>query len=272
MEIDNAEADLSRRLRTYHLEGLSFREYLAISHIANLDTLTFEDILAHHQQIAASICSKLKILPHFERYVQQGFYPFHLETTSTVSYYERIQNVITTVIENDIPAVENIEYETLQKAKRLLALLAQMKPFTPNISSLCDALATTRNQLIRLLSLLHRAALLRLLYTERKDLKALGKPEKILFNNPNLMQALASPADTGTIRESLFAAMLSQSHAVNYPKQGDLLVDSKYTFEVGGKNKGFAQIKDIPESYVVADEIEIGFGNKIPLWLFGMLY
>ena len=116
LEIDNAEADLSRRLRTYHLEGLSFREYLAISHIANLDTLTFEDILAHHQQIAASICSKLKILPHFERYVQQGFYPFHLETTSTASYYERIQNVITTVIENDIPAVENIEYETLQKA------------------------------------------------------------------------------------------------------------------------------------------------------------
>lgn len=272
LEIDNAEADLSRRLRTYHLEGLSFREYLAISHIANLEALTIEDILAHHQQIATSICSKLKILPYFERYMQQGFYPFFLETTSTSSYYERIQNVITTVIENDIPAVENIEFETLQKAKRLLALLAQMKPFTPNISSLCDALATTRNQLIRLLSLLHRAALLRLLYIERKDLKALGKPEKILFNNPNLMQALASPADTGTIRESMFAAMLSQSHTVHYPKQGDLLVDSKYLFEIGGKNKGFNQIKDIPESYVAADEIEIGFGNKIPLWLFGMLY
>ena len=86
------------------------------------------------------------------------------------------------------------------------------------------------------------------------------------------MQALAAPADTGTIRESLFAAMLSQSYTVNYPKQGDLLVDGKYTFEVGGKNKGFGQIKDIPDSYVVADEIEIGFGNKIPLWLFGMLY
>ncbi|MBR1504161.1 MAG: AAA family ATPase [Prevotella sp.] len=272
LEIDNAEADLSRRLRTYHLEGLSFREYLTINHIANLETQTFEEILSHHQQIAASICSKLKILPHFERYVKQGFYPFFLETTSTASYYERIQYVVTTVIENDIPAVENIEYETLQKAKRLLVLLAQMKPFTPNISSLCDALGTTRNQLIRLLSLLHRAALVRLLYTERKDLKALGKPEKILFNNPNLMQALASPADIGTIRESLFAAMLSQSHTVHYPKQGDLLVDSKYIFEVGGKNKGFTQIKNIPESYVVADEIEIGFGNKIPLWLFGMLY
>ena len=272
LEIDHAEADLSRRLRTYHLEGLSFREYLAVNHIARLDPLPLDDILTRHQQIAAAITSQLKVLPHFEQYVRQGYYPFFLETSSTVSYYERVQHVITTVIENDTPAVENIEFETLQKAKRLLALLAQMKPFTPNISSLCDALSTTRNQLIRLLSLLHRAALLRLLYTEKKDLKALGKPEKILFNNPNLMQSLAHPADVGTIRESLFAAMLAQSHAIQYPKQGDLNVDGKYLFEVGGKGKGFSQIKDLPNSFVVADEIEIGFGNKIPLWMFGLLY
>lgn len=115
LEIDSAEADLSRRLRTYHLEGLSFREYLAINHVANLETLTFEDVLTHHQQIASGICSKLKILPHFERYVQQGFYPFFLETTSTASYYERIQNVVTTVIENDIPAVENISMRRFRK-------------------------------------------------------------------------------------------------------------------------------------------------------------
>ena len=272
LEINNAEADLSRRLRTYHLEGLSLREYLVITHTAQLNTLTLNDILTHHQQIAASITSKLKILPHFERYIKQGYYPFFLEATSTASYYERIQNIISTIIENDIPAVENIEYETIQKAKRLLALLAQMKPFTPNISSLCEALSTTRNQLIRLLFLLHRAALLRLLYTDRKDLKALGKPEKTLFNNPNLMQALAQPSDIGTVRESFFAAMLAQGHTINYPKQGDLLVDGQYLFEVGGKGKGFAQIKDIPDSYVVADDIEIGFGNRIPLWMFGLLY
>ena len=177
LEIDNAEADLSRRLRTYDLEGLSFREYLAINHIVQIDPLPLDDILTRHQQIAAGITSRLKVLPHFEQYVRQGYYPFFLETSSAVSYYDRIQHVITTVIENDLPAVENIEYETLQKAKRLLVLLAQMKPFTPNVSSLCESLSTTRNQLIRMLFLLHRAALLRLLYTNRKDLKALDKPE-----------------------------------------------------------------------------------------------
>ena len=147
-----------------------------------------------------------------------------------------------------------------------------MKPFTPSVASLCEALSTTRNMLIRILSLLHRAALLRLLYTDRKDLKALGKPEKILFNNPNIMQALAEPADIGTIRESFFAAMLSQNHSINYPQTGDLFVDGKYLFEIGGKKKGFSQIKDIPNSFVIADETEIGFGNKIPLWMFGLLY
>ena len=178
LEIDNAKADLSRRMRMYHLEGLSFREYLAISEITDLQAITLEDILCNHQSIASEITNKIKILPHFENYIKQGYYPFLLETSSLQSYYERIQQVITTIVENDIPAIENIEYETLRKAKRLLVLLSQMTPFTLNISSLCEALSTTRNQLIRLLALLHRSALLRLLYTDGKGLKSLGKPEK----------------------------------------------------------------------------------------------
>lgn len=30
--------------------------------------------------------------------------------------------------------------------------------------------------------------------------------------------------------------------------------------------------RDLPDSFIAADEIETGFGNKIPLWLFGFLY
>ena len=272
LEIDNAEADLSRRLRIYTLPGLSFREYLAINKIAQLPALSLEYLLAQHIQTASSITSKLKVLPHFEKYLQQGYYPFFLETTSTESYLERLQQVVTTVIENDIPAVEDIEYETLKKAKRLLVTLAKMVPFTPNMTTLCEILSTTRNQLIRLLSLLERSALIRQLTAEKKNLKAMGKPDKILFNNPNLMYALNRPADTGTVRESFFSSMLSVNHSISYPKQGDLLVDGQFLFEVGGKGKGFSQISGLPDSYVAADETEIGFGNKIPLWLFGLLY
>lgn len=272
LEIDHAEGDLSRRLRIYMLYGLSFREYLDITGTVQLPVLTLEEILSDHMQLASSITSKVKIIPLFEKYIREGYYPFFLETSSEESYFERLQQVVSTVIENDIPAVEKIEYETLQKAKRLLMILAQSTPLTPNISSLCSLLSTTRNQLIHLLSLLERAALIRQLHADNKGLKALGKPDKILFDNTNLMHALGSSADAGTVRESFFSAMMSYNHTIHYAKQGDLLVDGRHIFEVGGKGKGFAQIANLLDSYVVADNIEIGFGNKIPLWLFGFTY
>ena len=272
LEIDNAEGDLSRRLRMYTLHGLSFREYLDIAGTAHLPELSLQDILANHMQHASSITRDFKVLPHFEQFTKTGYYPFFLETSSPESYYERLQKVVSTVIENDIPAVEKIEYETLQKAKRLLMTLAQSAPYTPNIANLCALLSTTRNQLIHLLSLLERAALIRQLHADNKGLKALGKPDKILFNNTNLMYALGSTADAGTLRESFFSAMMAFNHTIQYAKQGDLQVDETHIFEVGGKKKGYSQIADLPNSYVVADNIEIGFGNKIPLWLFGLIY
>lgn len=272
LEIDHAEGDLSRRLRIYMLRGLSFREYLGITGTAQQPELTLQDLLTGHMQLASSITHSLKVLPHFEQYLRTGYYPFFLETGSEDSYYERLEQVVSTVIENDIPAVEKIEYETLLKAKRLLMVLAQSAPFTPNIANMCAALSTTRNQLIHLLSLLERAALIRLLHADNKGLKALGKPDKILFNNTNLMHALGATADVGTARESFFSAMMAHSYTIQYAKQGDLEVDGKYLFEVGGKKKRFSQIADLPDSFVVADNIEIGFGNKIPLWMFGFLY
>ena len=272
LEIDNAEGDLSRRLRMYALHGLSFRKYLDITGTAHLPVLSLSDILSGHMQLASSIAHDLKVLPHFEQYLKTGYYPFFLETGSPESYYERLQKVVSTVIENDIPAVENIEYETLQKAKRLLMILAQSAPFTPNIANMCANISTTRNQLIHLLSLLERAALIRQLHAQGKSLKAIGKPDKILLDNTNLMHALGSTADAGTARESFFSAMMSHSHTIHHALQGDLQVDEKYLFEVGGKKKGFSQIADLPDSYVVADSIETGYGNKIPLWLFGLIY
>ncbi len=272
LEINQAEGDLSRRLRIYMLHGLSFREYLEITDTAHLPLLSLQDILSDHMQLASSITSTFKVLPHFEQYMKTGYYPFFLETSSDTSYFERLQQVVSTVIENDIPAIEKIEYETLQKAKRLLMILSQSAPYTPNIANLCATLSTTRNQLIHLLSLLERAALIRQLHADNKGLKALGKPDKIIFNNTNLMHALGSTADAGTARESFFSAMMSHSHTIQYAKQGDLQVDSHYLFEVGGKNKGYSQIADLPDSYVVADDIEIGYGHKIPLWIFGLIY
>ena len=53
---------------------------------------------------------------------------------------------------------------------------------------------------------------------------------------------------------------------------GDFLVDYHITFKVGGKNKDATQIQGIEHAWLALDYIEIGTGNRIPLWLFGFLY
>lgn len=272
LEIDNAQADLSRRVRMYHLHGLSFREFLELNGVAKMPRISLDEILARHVRYASDITSQIKVLPHFEQYLQCGYYPFFAETTSYDSYRERLHRVIVTIIESDIPAVESMEYETLLKIKRLLMLLVQMVPFTLNVKSLCEKISVTRNQFIRIMDLLERASLIRQLRSDQKGLKSIGKPDKILFDNPNIMYALGDTVDICTLRESFFAMAMAHSHSIHAPKQGDLIIDGNRLFEVGGKDKGFGQIRNIENSYVVADGIEVGFGNKIPLWLFGFMY
>ena len=79
--------------------------------------------------------------------------------------------------------------------------------------------------------------------------------------------------NTGTVRECFAINQLMQSHTVEYGKKsGDFKVDGEITLEIGGDGKGFAQIADIPNSYILADDIEMPRGNKLPLWLLGFLY
>lgn len=271
LELDNSVADLSRRSRMYEMRGLSFREFLEFEDAAHLQPMSLPDILANHEQIASSLTAHTKVLPLFEAYLSRGYYPFYKETDAE-GFRERLERIVMTVLENDIPAIERIEYETILKTKRLMVILAEMVPFTLNVTTMCSTLGMSRNQLVRLLSLLERSALIRQLFTEAKGLKQLVKPEKILFENPNLMCALSPQAETGTLRETFFASMLSHGHTLQAPKEGDFLVSGRLLFEIGGKGKGFKQIRNIENSFVAADGIEIGFAHKIPLWLFGLLY
>ena len=273
LEIEHAEADLSRRVSMYHMYGQSLREYALLMGRGKLPIVSFQDVINNHFAISTSIASKHKVLPIFERYLDSGYYPFIQEAADEISYRNRIGRMINMAIDEDILAVEDLSYETLLKTKRLLSTLAQTVPFTPSITTLCETLTTTRNQVLKLMSLLERADLLISLRSDSHKLKSIGKPDKILFNDTNIMHALAPNVDKGTERESFVASSLKAAgHDIQYPKKGDLVVDGKYLLEIGGRNKTFEQIADMPDSYVVADEIETGFGNKIPLWLFGLLY
>ena len=271
LEISRQKYDLARRCRVYTMQGLSFREYLKLEGVADLPVLSLEEIVSNHINLSAEITIKknIKVLLYFERYIKEGYYPFYRDETT--NYYDRLSQVIDTIIFNEIPAVSKLEYESVYKVKPLLAILAQQNPYTLNISALGKTLNASRNVLLKLLDLLDQAALIRRLYAD-DGWAQINKPEKILFNNTNLMYALSPNADTGTLRETFCASMLAKGHKIAMPQKGDLLVDKSLLFEVGGRTKGYKQIANIPQSYVVTDDTEMGFENKIPMWLFGFLY
>lgn len=271
LELDRSIGDLTRRVAMYTLPGLSFREFLMFEGHTPAERLQLSDVLYSHEAIAASIASEVKVLPLFKKYMERGYYPYY-KTMSVNDYYSRLVQTVSTVIEADIPAVEKrIDYETLIKAKRLVAIISASLPYIPNMNTLAGVMGTNRGQLMKLFDLLDRAGIIRQLFSAIGGPKSLAKPQKILLNNSSLMYALDSP-QIGSVRESTFASLLSVDHTVNFAKDGDFIVDGRYLFEIGGRGKGFAQIRNMPDSFVVADEIDFGFGNKIPLWLFGFLY
>ncbi len=272
LAIDNSKSDLSRRQSLYTLHGLSFREYLEYEGIISLPSMTLEEMLNNHVSYAMDITSAgIKIVKYFEQYLNEGYYPYYKEAGR--DYLMRIGEVVQLVIDSDITAVEEtITYSTRQKIKKLLMVVAENVPLEPNINKLAASLESTRDQTLKMLYWLDRAALLWLLTDKPKDYKHLTGPKKIYLNNTNLMNALGSRVSKGTQRETFFANQAGAVTDLLIPKQGDFLADGRYIFEVGGPQKTFDQIAGLPDSYLAIDDIEIGNGNRIPLWLLGCLY
>jgi len=268
--LDNATVDMSRRQTPYTLYGLSFREYLDLESIFKTEAIPLEDILKHHVKKAMEIVESIKVAPLFEAYLAHGYYPFSRE--SLEDFPSRLRETVTVVIDSDLPAVENVTYETLQKVKKLLMVISEHVPFEPNMSELWRQLSTDNESGLKMLYALDKAQVLALLTAKTKNYKSLTKPDKIFLGNPNLMNVLCPKVDKGNERETFFISQLRVLHDVRYPKQGDFLIDDKHLFEVGGKGKTFEQIADVPDSYLAVDDTEVGSGCRIPLWLFGFLY
>ena len=270
LKIDNSKADLSRRMSDYTLHGLSFREFLSFEAGIDVPAITLDELLKDHVRIAMQLASQTKILPLFEAYLEHGYYPFYKEEMD--DFEDRLTRTVYAVLNEDVPAIEEITYPTVQKLLRMLMILAERVPQTPKMNDLYAILETTREQGLKMLGLLQRAALLQLLSTETREFHHLLKPDKIYLNNPNLMHALTMQPDKGMLRETFFINQLSAVAGVSYPRKGDFLINHKYLFEVGGKNKIFDQIKGLPDSFLAIDNVETGFGDRIPLWMFGLLY
>lgn len=268
--MDNAKVDLSRRQTVYTLYGMSFREFLAYEGALHIDAIPIEDLLHNHVRYAMEITKSLRIMPLFEAYLQHGYYPFYHDQREDFSI--RLRETVSVVIDSDLPAVEKVSFDTLQKVKRLLMIISERVPFEPNMSELWKQLATNNELGLRMLYALDRAHIFGLLTYKAKSYKNLCKPDKILLANTNLMHNLCPRVDKGNERETFFYSQLIVTNQLKYPPKGDFYVNDQYLFEIGGHGKTFEQIADVPNSFLAVDETEVGHLNRIPLWMFGLLY
>jgi len=272
LQLDNAKADLSRRAVIYEVKGLSFREFLEIDLNIKLPVFSLEEILSNHIDISFELLEKFLLKPKFREYIKNGFYPFYFDDKD--NYLKKLNEVVNTSIEVDIPSVFPIEYETVNKLKKIVRLICETYPFTLNVQEFLTKMQMNKNdykRLYRYFYFLQKAKILRLLWSEYRGDNILTKPEKIYLNNTNLHYAYCAKREIGTVREIFFASML-EDYRLQTAKKGDFVVNEKYTFEIGGKNKTKSQIKDVKNSFIIKDDIEIGIKNIIPLWLFGFLY
>ena len=270
LRLDRMKGDLSRRQIIYDMPGLSFREYLLFKHGMEIPAVPFERLLTEHAAIAEDVCRRIQVLPAFETYLQFGYYPFFKEVKR--GFGQRLAQIAAQVLEGDYPAVEDVSPATIRKARKMLMILADRIPQKVNFEKLCRELETDRNQGLKMLDALARGGLLGLLSDRARSLKGLSRPDKVYLGDTNLMYALSSSPDTGTIRETFFLNQVRQVREVNYPARGDFLVDGKWLFEVGGRGKTFDQIADDTNGFLAVDDTEIGSRHRIPLWMFGLLY
>lgn len=264
LDIYKGMADLSRRAPVYEMQGLSFREYLALFQGIHVPVYSLEAILDHQVELPE--------LPHplplFGDYLERGYYPFGKDVDFTME----LEQVITQTLEIDIPQYANMNVATGRKLKQLLVVIAQSVPFKPVMQKLADVTGVSRNYIADYLLYIERAGMIAQLRDETGGIRGLGKVEKIYLDNPNLIQVLGrEETNVGNLRETFFYNQMRVRQEVVSSRVSDFQIGERI-FEVGGKGKGQRQIAGIPEGYVVKDDIESGYGNVIPLWYFGLNY
>lgn len=272
LRMREGDADLSRRAVKYTMPGLSFREALRFYHGLEFPMWTLDDILAHPYDLWQSVSGKCKPVALFKEYLMKGYYPFLLEGEG--DYYTKIEQVVGYIVETELPQICRVDVSNVRKLQAMIAMICSETPFELNANRIAAALEIGRDTVVEYLKYLGDAKVLNLLYSDKKRIGKLSRPDKVYLENPNIMYALApTKVEVGTLRETFAVGCLSESHNVEYGKtQGDFKVDAKYTFEIGGRSKDFSQIAGVKDSYVFADDWDMPDGAKLPLWMLGFLY
>jgi hypothetical protein len=251
--------------KVYHLPGLSFREFLNYQTKQNFQKITFEELIKNHVTIAKNITQKVKPLAFFDDYLKHGYYPYFLDRQTYFS--DDLLKHINLALEIDVTYLNQIELKYLSKLRKLLYIVANEVPFTPNISRISNEIETSRATVMNYLRYLKNARLINMLY-ENGDEDQMKKPAKIYLHNTNILNTVVpANADNATYRHTFFYNQTGYNNTVKSAEGFDFKINDHYNFNVGGKYN-----EPVKNGYAASDRIEIGHDKKIPLWLFGFLY
>lgn len=264
LDILEGEADLSRRVLLFDMQGLSFREYLELFEGIKTPIRTFEEVLKGKVQIEGVEHP----LPLFDKYLHEGYYPFSLEGY----FQQRLQQVIRLTMEVDIPQYANMTPATGRKLRHMLGIIAANVPYKPEATSLANEIKVSRNDIPTYLLYMEKAGMIGQLRDQTGGMRGLGKTEKVYLDNTNMIFVMSGDnANIGNVRETFFYNQTRLHLPVTSSKVSDFEI-GQYTFEVGGKKKGNKQVKDVENAYIVRDDTEYANGQYLPLWSFGLLY
>jgi hypothetical protein len=259
---------LSRAIVHYEMQGLSFREFVELESGNKFDILSLNNILENHIEISHEISDRINSDILFSKYLRYGYYPYFLNGIN--EYPAKLAEIINIRIESDLTYAKNIDFNNIRKIKKLLLIIANSIPLRPNISKLSENISATRGTILQYLDYLAQARFLNMLKKDHNTGSFMTKPEKIFLNNTNLIHILSANFNDRNLSETFFFNQLKSNHSLVYNEECDFLIDQRYIFNIGGKPEKIMQ--DLPDFYIVEKDIEIGFMNRIPLWLFGFLY
>lgn len=269
LRMEHELGDLSRRAVVYELPVLSLREFMEIETGQTFTAVSLPELLDQHSNLAQQVMRQVRPIEQFKKYLSYGAYPFYRESLD--NYPRKLLEVINQAIDSDLAGIYSIETSKLDKLKKLLYMLCSTDPVELNISKLSAAVGTSWATLAKYLERMQAGNLIHIVRAG-SGMRTVNKPDKLLLDNANLFQVLCTSPNSGSLRETFFVSQLSYQHQVHYHDQGDFSVDDQWIFEIGGANKSLKQLKGQAQGYAALDDLVVGDGRRVPLWMFGMLY
>lgn len=271
--------DLSRRGKLYHLQKFSFSEYLEFKYQIDIPEYSFEEIIESSSHMSLELYSRYNNISQlFHEYLQQWELWFSLHANMQ-DYEEKLDNIIHKMIYEDLSVFYALKTENIWYFLEILKFIANAAPSQVNYSSIAKLLHTTPNTVKYYTELLSELGFLNLMWKVWKISTQLRKTKKVYFEMQNFMGVFFDSVNSEnyiwSIRESFVASLLNKKWKIFYPEKWDIefhYKQKRYIFEIGGKNKTAKQITQIPNAYIIADEVNIGTSKKIPIWLMALLH